>query len=369
MEEEKRLSVEMYGSIESICESIIEDAKEIKEGAKRKVYVEDMEPMLHSIIEKCADMRDIFGGKRVLFFKSASPQKLSSKAYHTTQLICDDIVKHAAELKQRAIHREPVKKLEIPLEAIERDCTYIKDIFAGKEVSFEETSHAEKSIEINPKSNADPPKEEVKKETLEERVLRELRTKYRFSRPEAGKVRIAIENYLQQHNKEYVKAILKPVRDGKFIAEDLISMIERTYWEPSPKKEERAELKPNERRDIERLEAFGVKIKKPLIITEIGNTTTIVGEIDSERLNFAVGDVSRGDFPRFTTIKFKDRVLWVKKSDAVERLKEKWKKEEEKKAKQLKLRPEKRLETFEKKPEKELSLEEKLELAWLEGKI
>jgi hypothetical protein len=64
----------------------------------------------------------------------------------------------------------------------------------------------------------------------EERILGELRTKYRFSRPEGDMVAKAIDSYIKQRDKSFVHSILIPVRDGKFIADDLVEMVEGTYW-------------------------------------------------------------------------------------------------------------------------------------------
>lgn len=76
-------------------------------------------------------------------------------------------------------------------------------------------------------------------ETEQDKILRELRTKYRFSRPEADTVNTAIASalvhrYVEAEDYNMVRRILEPVQDGGAIAEDLKEMVLGTYWQWPP---------------------------------------------------------------------------------------------------------------------------------------
>ncbi len=126
-------------------------------------------------------------------------------------------------------------------------------------------------------------------------------------------------------------------------------------------------------RYVDRLKRLGVEIDKVPAIVEVGNTTTVVGKYDTYRLNFALGEISREDAPKFVPVTLKGKVVNVKKSTEAELLKKKLR-EEEKRVKQLKLREERRLAFYEENeqnkinniPEEELSLYDRLQLKFLE---
>lgn len=165
----------------------------------------------------------------------------------------------------------------------------------------------------------------------------------------------------------------------------------REFWEAAQKKKvEEKEPKEEYARIIDRLRQLDVKIDKVPVIVAVGKTPTVVGKYDTYRLNVALGEISREDMLKFTTLTIKGKVLNVKKSTEAELLKIKLRKklrEEERREKQLKLREERRLETYEKKGDGEsykleapenpskttklgdgepISLRDKLQLAFLE---
>uniref|UniRef100_A0A6M3XIG7 Defence against restriction A C-terminal domain-containing protein n=1 Tax=viral metagenome TaxID=1070528 RepID=A0A6M3XIG7_9ZZZZ len=114
----------------------------------------------------------------------------------------------------------------------------IKDyaiIKAGDRVFLQHKTTVQRRYEIKPPTGYMEERERRLRakpvsEKPEERILGELRTKYRFSRPEGDMVAKAIDSYIKQRDKSFVHSILTPVRDGKFIADDLVEMVEGTYW-------------------------------------------------------------------------------------------------------------------------------------------
>jgi len=121
-------------------------------------------------------------------------------------------------------------------------------------------------------------------------------------------------------------------------------------------------LSDREMRVIERLKTLGVKIDEPPIINMVGKTKTVVGKIDSYRLNFVVGDIQKEDMEEFDTLRIDDKVVWVKKSPMLTALKEKLRRGE-KKPKVMKLVPEYGgLKRFE---QQDMTLTEKLQLKYL----
>ncbi len=108
-------------------------------------------------------------------------------------------------------------------------------IKAGDRVFLQHKTTVQRRYEIKPPTGYMEERERRLRakpvsEKPEERILGELRTKYRFSRPEGDMVAKAIDSYIKQRDKSFVYSILIPVRDGKFIADDLVEMVEGTYW-------------------------------------------------------------------------------------------------------------------------------------------
>ncbi|MDP2753892.1 MAG: hypothetical protein Q8P40_05825, partial [Nitrospirota bacterium] len=111
----------------------------------------------------------------------------------------------------------------------------------------------------------------------EERILGELRTKYRFSRPEGDMVAKAIDSYIKIRDKSAVLAILTPVRDGKFIADDLIEMVEGRYWlkkevpVPQPQVIKPIEtIQETKQKLLQRIQSAGTVIELQAVLKDIG---------------------------------------------------------------------------------------------------
>jgi len=166
---------------------------------------------------------------------------------------------------------------------------------------------------------------------------------------------------LRSSHKELVEQALKegkPVPDE--VLKDYPDLAEK--YGRAVKELEKETLSDREMRVIERLKSLGVKIDEPPIINMVGKTKTVVGKIDSYRLNFVVGDIQKEDMEEFDTLRIDDKVVWVKKSPMLTALKEKLRRGE-KKPKVMKLVPEYGgLKRFE---QQDMTLTEKLQLKYL----
>ena len=181
--------------------------------------------------------------------------------------------------------------------------------------------------------NVDKIKNEVEDVKFDEKRIEELAEKIvKFTKKNSKEWKISLNTIKKHFSREYspveidraINMLVKSGR-GEILKVGTIFGVNEFLQLTKPKEtlekffEGGVELTPSEKRDLEAVKKT-FNVRKPEIV-EVGGTKTVIVEYQGEKINVAIGEVTKPE--KFEPLSVGERVFQVKKSPALERIKKK----------------------------------------------